>query len=166
MTAVPALTQETFEWVQHGDASARRRARAHVTRGFRRQKAEAAELAKIQGAVAPRVQKSASLLLIEVKPEEVPKQKIFTLAPKKNAKPKSGSPFSQDVVGAKPTMQDFILVKQIGPGKTDPFDSLPVKLDSNGHSILEHCEYFIQHATTLLLYRMQGIFGSLLNNVS
>jgi hypothetical protein len=31
--------QQNFEWIQYGDVSARRRARAHITRGFRRQKA-------------------------------------------------------------------------------------------------------------------------------
>lgn len=140
MAAISAPAQETFEWVQHGDASARRRARAHVTRGFRRQKAEAAELAKLKGTGVVAVRKPANPLPVKAKTEEVLEQKISTLVLRKNGEAKSGSPFSQDVVGAKPTMQDFILVKQIGPGKTDPFDSLPVKLDSNGHAILEHCE--------------------------
>ena len=136
---------ETFEWVQHGDASARKRARAHVTRGFRRQKAEAALLAKNKTTA---INKSASSSPDTVEDDEVVEENNSPSTQKKFVKSKDGSkkgsPSSQNnghIEHAKPTMQDFILVKTIGPGlKVDPFNSLPVKLDANGHAILEHCE--------------------------
>jgi hypothetical protein len=127
-----------FEWVQHGDASARRRARAHVTRGLRRQKADAAQLAKAK--------------------TEASKSKIPSLEEERSGgdvvvtvsnPPRAASEAADEVLvaaqpyneaGPKVTILDFALVRTIGLGKTDPFASLPLRLDATGHAVLEHCE--------------------------
>jgi len=145
IVSAPAPAQETFLWVAQGDASARRKARAHVTRGFRRQKAEA-EAAKLAAKekVAAEIPPTDSSHDPSKAEDIVQNSKEYedTASAQRDVVRVNSEPLSSRFVkGAKRTTQDyFILANTLGAGKKDPFDSLPVKLDAGGHAILEHCE--------------------------
>lgn len=139
---VPASTHDAYEWVAHGDVSARKRARAHVTKGVRRQKAEAAQSVKTKSASAYDKSQSSSPEAIHTEnvvdslSSQLEQQQIVNTV----------IPVTEDVQDVGLTMQDFVLVKSVGMGKTDPFKSLPITLDANEHTILEHCEPAINPA--------------------
>ena len=128
-----------FEWVQYGDPGARKRARAHVTRGYRRQQAEAAQLAKLQAGSKPKshsvgpTQQSSPISAWEETPVEKANEKTAIVLhsqrhhswPYDTSRQHSFSPFLQHASQS---------------GNTDPFGALPIKLDASGHAIVAHCK--------------------------
>ncbi len=128
-TAVPPA--QGFEWIAHGDASARRRARAHVTRGFRRAKAAQAQLEKGEDVVPKKGKKTKGG------------------SPPESESGSSGSPGSSTTSPAATTplyMEEVggttsaLTVQSLGSGRKDPFSSLPVNMGPDTHALLDHCE--------------------------
>lgn len=133
----PPPPAQAFEWIQHGDASARRRARAHITRGFRRQKAaeakKASEKEKEKG-----------------KTKEKGKERESShgagthdgLDAELESIVSEGSVI-QPYEAAGYASQDVMLHPTLGSGRGDPFGTLPVDLGPGAHSLLDHCTYHI-----------------------
>lgn len=117
-----------FEWIAHGDASARRRARAHVTRGFRRAKAAQAQSEKAEDNV---VRKKAKKPKGGSPPDSSSSSSSST-------SPAATTPLYIEEVSATPTV--LTLVKSLGSGRTDPFSSLPVNMSPDTHALLDHCK--------------------------
>ncbi|CZR54674.1 uncharacterized protein PAC_04558 [Phialocephala subalpina] len=115
-----------FEWIAHGDASARRRARAHVTRGFRRAKAAQAQSEKAEDNV---VRKKAKKPKGGSPPDSSSSSSSST-------SPAATTPLYIEEVSATPTAST--LVKSLGSGRTDPFSSLPVNMSPDTHALLDH----------------------------
>jgi hypothetical protein len=127
--------QQKFEWIQYGDASARRRARAHITRGFRRQKATQSQKQKENNEAekegnsarhnAPLVQQRRVTRYVE-----------------------TSQPHDQGSSSASAThlVQRPLLRRTLGSGRGDPFDAFPVTLSPQGQALLDHCKlvYFSQ----------------------
>ncbi|KAH7360977.1 hypothetical protein BKA65DRAFT_196244 [Rhexocercosporidium sp. MPI-PUGE-AT-0058] len=114
-----------FEWIPHGDASARKRARAHVTRGFRRQKAAQAQLLK-SGSECGKASKRDS----SVGSQE---SAIATVVKGIRAsQPREGSDVDDS---AKTLLQGIVLQKTLGP---DPFAAFPVRLSPDKQELLDH----------------------------
>lgn len=128
-TSVKANVQvppaQGFEWIAHGDASARRRARAHVTRGFRRAKAAQVQSEKAEDNVVRKKKK---------KPKG-------GSSPESESSSSSTSPTAttllySEEVDATPTA--LAMVKGLGTGRTDPFSTLPVNMSPDTHALLDH----------------------------
>ena len=121
---------QTFEWIQHGDASARRRARAHVTRGFRRH-------------IVAEGQKPAEKEKGNRKEHE---------SSKKDIKPNKGLDSDLDssileISSIQPyeiadrSYRELSLHPTLGSGHTDPFACLPIGSAPGVHALLDHCTY-------------------------
>ena len=128
----PAASQN-FEWVAHGDATARRRARAHVTRGFRRKKAEEAPLARSQN-------QSKSSSPVSVEQDAVVDSVLVTVEPLVQPYKKSVS-----------KVHDGLTLSRLGSGRTDPFATLPLSLDASTHALLDHCNQPLPSTEACLL---------------
>jgi hypothetical protein len=111
---------QSFEWITHGDATARRRARAHVSREIRRHKA-----AKPQ----PRED------FHDNRKEERYRSHIPNAKGVKEATTSVALP-----AAAKYPIQRLMLHKALGLGQTDPFASFPVRLTPDTHALLDHCK--------------------------
>lgn len=121
------MSTQTFEWIPHGDSSARKRARAHVTRGFRRQKAAQAQLLAVSSG-------SES--------SNTPKRGFSVSSHDSKAIVKSvptGQPCEGDDVNefSKTLEKAIDLHKTVGP---DPFSAFPVKLNPEKQELLDHCK--------------------------
>ncbi|KUJ12894.1 uncharacterized protein LY89DRAFT_737794 [Mollisia scopiformis] len=116
-----------FEWIAHGDASARRRARAHVTRGFRRAKAAQAQLEKGGDVVRKKGKKSKS-----ISPPE-------SESGSSTSSPAESTPIYNEEVQVAPSA---VVVQNLGAGlgsgRTDPFSSLPVNMSPDAYALLDH----------------------------
>jgi hypothetical protein len=117
---------QAFEWIQHGDASARKRARAHVTRGFRRQKAAEAKEKKRKDSSDESSEGGS--------PPEDRIAKISTDTritepwDRQDSSSEDGSPRILD------------LGPTLGSGRVDPFASMPIELGPGTHALLDHCK--------------------------
>jgi hypothetical protein len=126
--------QQDFEWIPHGDVSARKRARAHVTRGFRRAKAvEAQNAEKLKSISEPPRSRSSSL------EEEKP---ITILAHRTLIEPQI-EPVTSTT--AKKVIEELVLQRTLGSGRADPFATYPVKLTPKTHELLDHCKQNNMH---------------------
>ena len=135
---------QSFEWIPHGDASARKRARAHVTRGFRREKAAQAKKeqedrarrdSSSQSSSSPPQDDvfeypSSSRTTAICLPDRTLSQPYGTAL--EGADDDEGAPLAQD--------QELVLQRTLGTGRTDPFSTLPVQLGPDTHALLDHCE--------------------------
>ena len=110
---------QSFEWITHGDATARRRARAHVSREIRRHKA-----------AQPQPQEDFN----DNRKEERYRSHI------PNAKGDIEATASVALpAAAKYPIQRLMLHKALGLGQTDPFASFPVRLTPDSQAFLDHC---------------------------
>lgn len=128
-----------FEWVQYGDPAARKRARAHVTRGYRRQQAEAAQAAKLQAgykskspSASPIPQSSPISTRDTSPPEEANEETAVVLH--------SQSQTWEDNAGRRRLSFNPFIQRAIEGGNTDPFSALPIKLNMADHAVLTHCK--------------------------
>ena len=130
--------QQNFEWIQYGDVSARRRARAHITRGFRRQKAAQSQKQKEKNE-AEKEGNSArhNAALVQQRRPNVSRYA------------ETSQPHDQGSSSASAThlVQRPLLRRTLGSGRGDPFDAFPVSLSPQGHALLDHCKlvYFSQN---------------------
>jgi hypothetical protein len=116
---------QAFEWIPHGDASARRRARAHISRGFRRQKAAQA-----------------------LKDSETVKEKENTNA---RSNVRRDSTLESTVVNVSTVQpcdetqgwvsQELALQPTLGSGRGDPFACIRITLGPEKQALLDHCTY-------------------------
>ncbi|KAH6701988.1 hypothetical protein BKA61DRAFT_681258 [Leptodontidium sp. MPI-SDFR-AT-0119] len=114
-----------FEWIPHGDASARKRARAHVTRGFRRQKAAQAQLLS-SGSDSGKTHKRGSSISSQ-------ESAITTVV--KGIRASQPCEVSDVDASAKTLHQGMVLQKTLGP---DPFAAFPVRLSPDKQELLDH----------------------------
>jgi hypothetical protein len=129
---------QSFEWIPHGDASARKRARAHVTRGFRREKAAQAKKEKEERERRDSSSQSSSS----------PPQEDLWEAPTSSQTtpltPPDATLFQpyETTAGNIPVdlHQGLALQRNLGSGRTDPFSTLPLELGPATHALLDHCE--------------------------
>lgn len=126
VTATTTTTAtQSFEWVVHGDETARRRVRAHITRNFRQRKAQKAQLTRVKsGSVTPSTQSDEKH---DEASDEVPE-----LMPHL---------FSSDDTASESPEQGLALLRTPVSGLTDPFKSMPVQLDADTHALLDHCQF-------------------------
>ena len=135
---------QSFEWIQHGDAGARKRARAHVTRGFRREKA-AAQAKKEQ---EEKVRRNGSSQSSSSPPQDdvlkVPGSSRTTpITPPHTTLFQPYEPTMQGV-GGEPVdalNQWLLLQRTPGTGRTDPFSTLSVQVAPGTHALLDHGQY-------------------------
>lgn len=120
---------QAFEWIQHGDASARRRARAHITRGFRRQKAAEAKKASEKEEIAKENGKPE-----ETRPGTGPQDGLDAELESVILEGSTIQPYE----AAGYANQEVVLHPTLGSGRGDPFGSLPVDLGPGAHSLLDH----------------------------
>lgn len=118
---------QAFEWIQHGDASARKRARAHVTRGFRRQKAAEAKEKKRKDSSDDSSEGGS--------PPEDRIAKIFTDTHITESLDRPGTSSEE---GSPPILE---LGPTLGSGRADPFGSMPIELGPGTHALLDHCKF-------------------------
>ena len=149
-----------FEWVQYGDPAARKRARAHVTRGYRRQQAEAAQQAKLQAgckskspSASPITQSSPISTREDTPPEEHTEDTAVVLHSQSQA-------WDHDARQRQLPFNPFIQ-RAIQSGNTDPFNALPIRLNLADHAVLTHCMLLSStscpHTLHLLIYLMQTL---------
>jgi hypothetical protein len=130
-----AEVSPAFEWIPvQGDPTARRRARAHISRGIRRRKAqEEAQAQQVHDDNAGSTSSSSP----GSQPEKV--QSSATSA--------EGSPANHevDVRSAQTVIENLILKRTLGTGGgsrgDDPFQCFPVKLTRRDQAILDHCKW-------------------------
>lgn len=123
-TSKSVVPTQGFEWIAHGDVSARRRARAHVTRGFRRAKAAQAQLEK---GVEVVVQKKA-------------KSSKCGSPPDSRSGSSTTSPVASPPIYIEEVTSTTLVGTGMGSGRTDPFSSLPVTMSPDTHALLDHCK--------------------------
>lgn len=121
-----------FEWILHNDANARRRARAHVTRGFRRQKAAQAQVlssgSRSESLRTPKRDSSDNLQGVACQP----------VIKNQAARAREAKDFdTYGSVTARSLHQELVLRKTTNP---DPFASFPVKLSQDKQELLDHCK--------------------------
>jgi hypothetical protein len=130
--------QQNFEWIQYGDVSARRRARAHITRGFRRQKATQSQKQK-ENNEAEKEGNSArhNAALVQ---QRRPNVSRYVETSQSHDQGSSSAPATHLV-------QRPLLRRTLGSGRGDPFDAFPVSLSPQGRALLDHCKlvYFSQN---------------------
>ncbi|PVH82232.1 hypothetical protein DL98DRAFT_142389 [Cadophora sp. DSE1049] len=119
---------EGFEWIPHNDASARRRARAHVTRGFRRQKAAQAQLLSSGNS-------SESVTTLKRGSSVNPQGSASTTVVKGDQVAQPHEVKDVDASSAKTLRQEIVLQKTTGP---DPFAAFPVRLSREKQELLDH----------------------------
>ena len=152
-TPDPKIQQQKaqgFEWILHNDANARRRARAHVTRGFRRQKAAQAQLLSSgSSSESPKTQKEDSCDNIEgVACHPVIKGVQAAQARDGEDVDAYGS------VTAKAFRQELVLQKITRP---DPFSAFPVKLSREKQELLDHCKSTPKHFRSTHRYGTESL---------
>jgi len=125
-------TPQNFEWIPHDDAGARKRARAHVTRVFRRQKVTEAQLQKKKKGN----NRGSANDTIKLQTSD---QNVVS----NSAKPALETEHYEgvnDVTHANEMIVKPVLQRTIGSVKRDPFASLPVQLSPDSRALLDHCE--------------------------
>lgn len=137
VTATPrntAAEPQSFEWIPvQGDPTARRRARAHISRGFRRKKAQEEAQAKHVNKDNASTASSSSRRSRSEKDQS-------------SATSAGDSPpnYEADVRSAQTVIENLILKRTLGTGGgsrgDDPFQCFPVKLSRRDQAILDHCE--------------------------
>lgn len=132
----PPPPAQAFEWIQHGDASARRRARAHITRGFRRQKAAEAKKNLEKGKQSESQEEKRGGGASKITPAVDELDAAF-----EDNEPWSAEPYE----GARHSSQELALHPTLGSGRRDPFTSLPVDLGPGAHALLDHCKCASHH---------------------
>lgn len=144
MKTAPAEEKVTqsFEWIPHGDASARKRARAHVTRGFRREKAAQAKKEKNEKERRDSSSQSSSSPPQDDVFENPGSSRTTSINPPDAT---LFQPYEQTVEGAGgdpvgATDQGLVLQHALGSERTDPFLILPVQLGPGTHALLDHCK--------------------------
>lgn len=130
----PPPAAQAFEWIQHGDATARRRARAHITRGFRRQKAAEAK---------KNLEKEKQSESQEKRGEGA--DKITHAVGGLDAALDDNDSWSTEPGSARHNSQELALHPTLGSGRQDPFRSLPVDLGPGAHALLDHCTCASRH---------------------
>jgi hypothetical protein len=126
---------QAFEWIPHGDSTARRRARAHISRGFRRRKALEAQAQEESKDIGGSTSSSS--------PDTQPDQEE-TAANRTEVVPANRF---QNVVDTRPSAQKLIeelfLRRTLGFGgrSDDPFQCFPLKLSSHDQAVLDHCKF-------------------------
>lgn len=131
---------QSFEWIPHGDASARRRARAHISRGFRRKKAlEAQEQKETRDITGIGSTSSSS-------PETLSDSE-HAIAKLDGAPPGNEKDGTIDVRSpAQRIIEEIILSRTLGHGMGsaragDPFALFSMKLSPREQATLDHCKY-------------------------
>jgi hypothetical protein len=138
-----------FEWVPHGDPSARRRARAHVTRGFRRQKA-LAQQSEATDRSAKGNNRASERSPSPYSPESV-QGEYFEVA---NSKPIDNE---GEYIAVAANQDRAVLQTSLLGNWIDPFDALPVSLCPDTKALLEHCRYFPHPFVALTLSLAVGL---------
>ena len=139
VTAPPqktAAAPQPFEWIPvQGDPTARRRARAHISRGIRRRKAlEEPQAQPLEGAGENEGSTSSSSLGTRSETGQ------------SSATSVEGSPphHEVDARSAQTVIENLILKKTLGTGGgsrgDDPFQCFPVKLSRRDQAVLDHCK--------------------------
>ncbi|KAK6585680.1 hypothetical protein PZA11_002407 [Diplocarpon coronariae] len=124
----PAPTQpQGFEWIPHGDSTARKRARAHVTRGFRRQKAAEALLSG--GKQTSKTTKRAS---------NIGSQESTTTSLVDVATPHPREETKVDMISGQISTRGSPIVLPRSMSHTFPFAEFPVKLSPEKQRLLYH----------------------------
>ena len=140
ITSARGNVGQSFEWIPHGDVNARKRARAHVTRGFRREKAAQAKKEREERERRDSSSQSSSSPPQDDTWEDGPSSSQTTpLATPDTTlfQPQDNTVESLPVVDLR---QGFALQRNLGSGRTDPFSTLPVELGPATHALLDHCE--------------------------
>lgn len=139
---------QSFEWIPHGDANARKRARAHVTRGFRREKAAQAKKEREErGRQDSSSQSSSSPPQDDIRESPSSSQTTPLTPPDRTLfQPYEKTAESVPVVDLH---QGLAQQRSLGSGRTDPFSTLPVELGPATHALLDHCES-CPHVTSVL----------------
>lgn len=150
-----AAESQPFEWIPvQGDPTARRRARAHISRGFRRRKAQ-------EEAQAQQVSKEIAGSTSSSSPGS---QSEKAQSPATSAE---GSPPNNevDVRPAQTVIEHLILKRTLGSGGgsrgDDPFQCFPVKLSRRDQAILDHCKWSRMPSTSArrrLKWRRKDLF--------
>lgn len=126
---------QAFEWIPHGDSTARRRARAHISRGFRRRKALEAQAQEGSKDIGESTSSSS--------PETQPDQEQ-TIANSGEVVPANQF---EDVVddrsSAQKLIEELFLRRTLGMGgrSDDPFNCFPMKLSPHNQAVLDHCKF-------------------------
>ena len=155
ITSVGENVGQSFEWIPHGDANARKRARAHVTRGFRREKAAQAKKEREE-----RERRDSSSQSSSSPPQddiwEGPSSSqttTQTTTPPPLTPPDTTlfQPYEKaaESVPVVDLHHGLALQRNLGSGRTDPFSTLPVELGPASHALLDHCES-CPHVTSVL----------------
>jgi hypothetical protein len=111
---------QSFEWITHGDATARRRARAHVSREIRRHKA-----------AQPQPQEDFN--------DNRKEKRYRSHIPNSKGDIEATASVASPAVEKYP-VQRLMLHKALGLGQTDPFASFPVRLTPDTNALLDHCK--------------------------
>lgn len=156
----PPPPAQSFEWIQHGDASARKRARAHITRGFRRQKAADAKENKEKEKA--RGKGSGSGSGNERSQGTQPNNPLDTESESNVLDRSSIQPY--EAVGH--LGQELALHPTLGSGRGDPFSSLPVDLRPGANALLDHCTYDIRSKEEIVLQSSSTSSSSTCQGVS
>ena len=131
-----AAESQSFEWIPvQGDPTARRRARAHISRGIRRRKALETPQAKPQDG-SRKNEGSTSSSSPGTRSEKG--QSSVTSA-------EDSPPHHEvDARSAQKVIENLILKRTLGTGGgsrgDDPFQCFPVKLSRQDQAILDHCK--------------------------
>jgi hypothetical protein len=141
VTATPRNTiaePQSFEWIPvQGDPTARRRARAHISRGFRRKKAFEEQQLK-------ETNKDNAGLTSSSSPGSR-SEKDQSSATSAEGSPPNQSNDAVDIRSAQTVIENLILKRTLGIGggsrSDDPFQCFPVKLSRRDQAILDHCEF-------------------------
>jgi hypothetical protein len=153
ITAEPPSSDETapqFEWIQYGDTNARRRARAHVTRSFRRQKATQSQkqkekepekdgrshIAQPRHNVTPVVQQRRRNVTQHVGITQSHNQGSSSSSSSSSSSPSA----AKLALVPRPQSGQPLLRRTLGSGRGDPFDAFPVTLSPQDRTLLDHCK--------------------------
>jgi len=126
---------QAFEWISHGDSTARRRARAHISRGFRRRKALEAQTQEERKDVGDSTSSSS--------PETQPDQEQTTAKAGQVVPAAKFGDVVDDRSSAQKLFEELSLRRTLGMGgrSDDPFNCFPVKLSPHNQAILDHCKF-------------------------
>jgi hypothetical protein len=114
----PQETVQKFEWVPYRDASARKRARAHITRGFRREKALHAQAKKEKKHSDSEINRS--------------------LEQKSNSPAKA----SLEMI-FRESDTDLSIPFAPGSGVVDPFASLAITMNPEMQFLFDYCKFYL-----------------------
>jgi hypothetical protein len=143
-------TAPQFEWIHYGDANARRRARAHVTRTFRRQKATQSQKQKEKepeksGGSHIAQQRRSVTPLVQKHHRNITRHVGITQSHNQGSSSSSSSNCSSPSAAnlalvPKPQSGQPLLRRTLGSGRGDPFDAFPVTLSPQDRALLDHCK--------------------------